>query len=68
MSDNTQEKNYVGSLLEVINVEHNGETHDFLHTIISQTGNNVKAMRMADNKEFEIPIHVLENNEHFKVL
>ena len=67
MSDNTQEKNYVGSLLEV-SVEHDGETYSYLHTIISQAGNSVKVMRMTNNKEFEIPVSVLENNEHFKVL
>ena len=67
MSDNTQEKNYVGSLLEV-SVEHDGETHSILHTIMSQTGNSVKVMRMTNNKEYEIPIHVLEGNKLFKVL
>ena len=67
MSDNTQEKNYVGSLLEV-NVEHDGETYSYLNTIMSQTGNSVKVMRMTDNKEFEIPVCVLEGNKLFKVL
>ena len=66
MSDNTQEKNYVGSLLEV-SVEHNGEPYSLLHTIISQTVNDVEVMR-TDGKEFKIPIRVLENNKHFKVL
>ena len=67
MSDNTQEKNYVGSLLEV-NVEHDGETFNSLYTIISQTVNGAKVMRMNDNKEFEIPVCVLEGNKLFKVL
>lgn len=67
MSDNTQEKNYVGSLLEV-SVEHDEETFNFLHTIISQTGNSVKVMRTNDHKEFEIPVSVLEGNKLFKVL
>ena len=67
MSDNTQEKNYVGSLLDV-SVEHDGESYSFLHTIISQTGNSVKVMRVNDHKEFEIPISVLEGNKIFKVL
>ena len=67
MSDNTQEKNYVGSLLEV-NVEHDGETFNFLYTIMSQTVNGVKVMRTNDHKEFQIPIHVLEGNKLFKVL
>ena len=66
MSDNTQEKNYVGSLLEV-SVEHNGETYSFLHTIMSQTVNDVEVMR-TDGREFKIPIRALENNKHFKVL
>lgn len=67
MSDNTQEKNYVGSLLEV-KVEHDGETYSILHTIMSQTGNSVKVMRTNDHKEFEIPVCVLEGNKLFKVL
>ena len=67
MSDNTQEKNYVGSLLDV-SVEHNGETYNFLHTIMSQTGDSVKVVRMTNNKEFEIPVCVLEGNKLFKVL
>lgn len=67
MSNNTQEKNYVGSLLEV-NVEHDGETHSILYTIMSQTVNGVKVMRTNDHKEFEIPVSVLEGNKLFKVL
>ena len=67
MSDNTQEKNYVGSLLEV-SVEHDGETFNSLYTIMSQAGNSVKVMRMTDNKDFKIPVCVLEGNKLFKVL
>ena len=67
MSDNTQEKNYVGSLLDV-SVEHDGESYSILHTIISQTGDSVKVMRTNDQKEFKIPVRVLEENKHFKVL
>ena len=67
MSDNTQEKNYVGSLLDV-SVEHDGETYSFLHTIISQTGDSVKVMRANDQKEFKLPVDVLEGNKIFKVL
>ena len=66
MSDNTQEKNYVGSLLEV-SVEHNGEPYSLLHTIMSQTGDSVEVMR-TDGKEFKIPVRVLEGNKLFKVL
>ena len=67
MSDNTQEKNYVGSLLDV-SVEHNEESYSFLHTIISQTANSVRVMRVKDNKEFNLPMDVLEGNKIFKVL
>lgn len=67
MNDNTQEKNYVGSLLEV-SVEHDGETFSSLYTIMSQTSDKVKVMRTNDYKEFEIPVNVLEGNKLFKVL
>lgn len=67
MSDNTQEKNYVGSLLEV-SVEHDGETFNSLYTIMSQTSDKVKVMRTNEHKEFEIPVCVLEGNKLFKVL
>ena len=67
MSDNTQEKNYVGSLLEV-SVEHAGETFSFLYTIMSQTSDKVKILKVTENKEWQIPIHVLEGNKLFKVL
>ena len=67
MSDNTQEKNYVGSLLEV-KVEHDGETFNSLYAIMSQTSDKVKVMKTNDYKEFEIPVNVLERNKLFKVL
>ena len=69
MTDNTKEKNYVGSLIRLHFNDGEGEV-ETLYTVMEQDTNNNKVTlaRTDTGKEMVITIKYMLANDHFQVL
>ena len=67
MNDNTQEKNYVGSLVRLLFNDGNGEV-ETLYTVFEQNGSKLTLRRTDTNKDMIVPVMYLLQNRHFQVL
>lgn len=67
MNDNTQEKNYVGSLVCLRFNDGNGEVEK-LYTVYEQNGEKLTLRRTDTDKDMVVPVMYLLQNRHFQVL
>lgn len=67
MSDNAQEKNYVGSLVRLHFSDAHGEVEN-LYIVFEQKDDKIVLRRTDTNKDMVVPLTYLLQNEHFEIL